>query len=243
MENKKSSIFNLFSFFLIIIIAIMGCVIYKFYVDKKEIEEDLTSLNSQINKLQENENAFTEVPNTDIMYKEITEPLDDIDVLYVTKMIDNNDETYTLRGVLYTQYTVSNEELNKLVKRGAMDIEGIVYDIKEESNNEYGLYSKDVDYPVYKFKQKDSNNYYLEAQAQIMDVWKLTEDYREITISKDTKCEMVFDEELYQTIEDVYQVFEESEPIDTTNPRTSNSFTFEFEDGKCVTVINVCTAV
>lgn len=145
-----------------------------------------------VNELKET-NINTET--SDNKYTKITEDLEEIDVLYVTDVINNND-TYTLRGVLYTRYTLSNEELQKILNKGTMKINDKNYTIKNsKDSNEYDLYELNSESPLYKIKQINSNSYYLEAQSQISDVWKLTDEYREITVSSNTKCSMVFDDE------------------------------------------------
>ena len=50
-------------------------------------------------------------------------------------------------------------------------------------------------------------------------------------------------EEKYNTVEDVFKNFEETKPIETTNPSAEKTFTFKFENGKCVEVMNAFTAV
>lgn len=252
MEEKKSlkmSLSNVLLFISIIVILIMGYFIYKIYNEKTIATTEIDNLNNKIsslesiivNKLQET-NINTET--SDNKYTKITDDLEGIDVLYVTNVVNNND-TYTLRGVVYTQYTLSNDELQQIINKGTMKINDKNYIIKNsKTSNEYDLYEANSENPLYKIKQTNSNNYYLEAQAQISDVWKLTDEYREITVSSDTKCSMIFDhEEKYNTVEDVFKNFEETKPIETTNPDADKTFTFEFENGKCVKVVSILTSV
>lgn len=263
MEEKKSlkiSLSTLLLLFAIIVIVVMGYFIYKFYNEKITATEEITNLNNQISSLESTVNRLQETINnvsttinnsqnnntetSDNKYTEINDNLEGIDVLYVTNVVNNNN-TYTLRGVLYTQYTLSNAELQQIINKGSMKINNENYIIKNsETSNEYDLYESNAENPLYKIKQTNSNNYYLEAQAQISDVWKLTNKYKEITVSNDTKCSMVFDyEEKYNTVEDVFKNFEETKPIETTNPDADKTFTFEFENGKCVKVVSVLTSV
>ena len=55
---------------------------------------------------------------TENKYSEITKELDGIDVLFVTDAIENPDNTYTLKGVLYTKFTLTKSELEDAVKNG-----------------------------------------------------------------------------------------------------------------------------
>lgn len=263
MEEKKSlkiSLSTLLFFLAIIVIVVMGYFIYKFYNEKTTATEEITNLNNQISSLESTVNRLQETINnvsntinnsqsnntetSDNKYTKITDNLEGIDVLYVTNVVNNNN-TCTLIGLLYTQYTLSHAELQQIINKGSMKINNENYIIKNsETSNEYDLYESNAEFPLYKIKQTNSNNYYLEAQAQISDVWKLTNEYKEITVSSDTKCSMVFDyEEKYNTVEDVFKNFNETEPLETINPDADKTFTFKFENGKCVEVINVLTSV
>lgn len=260
MGEKKSLTISLSTFFLllaIIVICVMGYFVYKLYNERTIATEEISNLNNQIGGLENTVNVLQEsidnVSNnsqsnnneiSDNKYTEITDELEGIDVLYVTNAINNNDDTYTLKGVLYTQYTLSEAELQQIIDKGYMEINGERYVIKNNDSNEYDLYQSNVDYPLYKIKPINSNSYYLEAQAQISDVWKLTDEYKEITVSGNTKCSMFSDyEEEYNTVEDVFNDFDETEPIETTNPNSEKTFTFKFENGECVEIIGAFTAV
>lgn len=252
MEEKKSfkmSLSNVLLFLAIIVILIMGYFIYKIYNEKIIATTEIDNLNKKISGLESiivNELKETNIntETSDNKYTKITEDLEEIDVLYVTDVINNND-TYTLRGVLYTRYTLSNEELQKILNKGTMKINDKNYTIKNsKDSNEYDLYELNSESPLYKIKQINSNSYYLEAQSQISDVWKLTDEYREITVSSNTKCSMFFDDEKkYNTVKDVFENFDKTQPAETTNPDADKTFTFKFENGKCVEVNSVLTSI
>lgn len=207
------------------------------------------NIESNVNKVQETTNNSSNSinkneSNSSNKYTEITNDLQGLDVLYVTNAIKNNN-SYTLKGVIYTQYTLSDNELKQIIDKGHMKINNTNYEIKKiENSNEYALYDANDEYPVFKIKESSSRCYYLEAQAQISDVWKLTNEYKEITIPCDEKCRVLFDyEEKYNNVEDVFKNFKETKPIETTNPDSEKTFTFKFENGKCVEVINVLTSI
>lgn len=254
MEKKnKSFVFVILA--MMIIIAIMGYFIYNLYIEKTNTKEEINNLKNQIISLEsknneaqeengknENTNANTETNNN--KYTEISSELNGIDVLYVTNVIKDND-IYTLQGVLYTQYSLSGAELQEVISKGTMKINNKNYIIKSSSNSkEYDLYDSAQNEIAYKIKETDENTYYLEAQAQISDVWKLTNEYKEIKVSKDTKCSMLFDyEEKYNTVEDVFNNYSEENASETTNPNLERTFKFKFTNGKCTEVINVLTSL
>lgn len=245
MEKKnKSFVFVILA--MIIIIVIMGYFIYNLYIEKKKTKEEIDNLKNQVISLEDKNNEKQEENgnNDNNKYTEINSELNGIDVLYVTNVV-KDDDIYNLQGVLYTQYTLSNSELQDVIRKGSMKINDKNYIIKNSSNTkEYDLYDSVQNEIDYKIKQLDENTYYLEAQAQISDVWKLTNEYREIKVSKDTKCSMLFDyDEKYNKVEDVFNNYSEEKASETTNPDSKRTFKFKFTNGKCTEVINVATSL
>lgn len=245
MEKKnKSFVFVILA--MIIIIVIMGYFIYNLYIEKKKTKEEIDNLKNQVISLEDKNNEKQEENgnNDNNKYTEINSELNGIDVLYVTNVV-KDDDIYNLQGVLYTQYTLSNSELQDVISKGSMKINDKNYIIKNSSNSkEYDLYDSVQNEIDYKIKQLDENTYYLEAQAQISDVWKLTNEYREIKVSKDTKCSMLFDyDEKYNKVEDVFNNYSEEKASETTNPDSKRTFKFKFTNGKCTEVINVATSL
>lgn len=245
MEKKNKS-FVLVILAMIIIIVIMGYFIYNLYIEKKKTKEEIDNLKNQVISLEDKNNEKQEENgnNDNNKYTEINSELNGIDVLYVTNVV-KDDDIYNLQGVLYTQYTLSNSELQDVISKGSMKINDKNYIIKNSSNSkEYDLYDSVQNEIDYKIKQLDENTYYLEAQAQISDVWKLTNEYREIKVSKDTKCSMLFDyDEKYNKVEDVFNNYSEEKASETTNPDSKRTFKFKFTNGKCTEVINVATSL
>ena len=256
MEEKKTAKISVSTFFLIfaiIIIIIMGFFTFKFYNDKKLADEEIEKLNNQINTMESSiTNLQTTIDNvsnalnnnssnSNSKYSEITEELKGIDVLYVTDAIKNGNN-YTLKGVIYTQYTLTDEECSSIVNKGSMVIDNETYTVKNsDSSNEYDLFRPNNQYPLYKIKESTSSGYYLECQAQIYNVWKLTDQYKQITVSGNTKVLDEYNENL--TVEDLFSNYASSNPLDTTSPDASKTFKFKFENGKCTEVINAMTAV
>lgn len=247
MGEKKEIRVSLGTVICIVIITFLLSVIglmwyyYNLVEDKVPANEGVSNVVDTNNAI---ENSLTE-NSSDNKYSEITKELDGIDVLFVTDAIENSNNTYTLKGVIYTQYTISHKELSDILDKGSMTIESKEYTIKHSDNaGEYDLFEKNNEYARYKLKKINSNEYYLETQAQVSDNWKLTNEYRQITVSNDTKCRVAFDyEKKYNTVEDVFKNFEQTKPLETKNPDLDKTFTFKFEDGKCVEVISAVTGL
>ena len=170
---------------------------------------------------------------------EITAELEDRDVFYVTDAIKNDNNTYTLKGVIYSNYTISKNEITEASKKGKIELFGKEYIITE---NEYGEYELYIPSEVlgYTLREKDSNNYYLETTAQISEVYKLTDKYKQITVLSDLKCSHSYYDE-QTTVNEFFENWESQEPIDSTNP--SPVFKFFFENGKCVEIVQWLTSI
>lgn len=230
---KKSKSLNLATLIfigVIIVLIIVGLIAY--CMNSKEL---ISKENEEINGIANSEINETEESN-DIVYTEITENLEGIDLLYVTKAIDNKDDTYTLKGVIYTQYTFSIKELSDAVKKGKIDFENKEYIINYDvSKDEYKLYEEDMEETIYTIRNQKPEEYYLYSEAQIDYSWKLTNEYKEITISKDVEV-MGFHNSL-GSVEEVFGNWEETVPVETTHPDSQKVFDFNFENGKCVEII------
>lgn len=144
--------------------------------------------------------------------------------------------------MVYTQYTISKTELDNALKKGFL-LDGNNFVVKEigTDTDEYGLYKDTAGaYEIYRIKKINDDKYYLEAQAQISNVWKLTDKYMEITLAGDIPC-------LYEggetTVQKTFDNYGKHEAKETTNPEDSYTFTFEFKNGKCVKVINYMTSI
>lgn len=240
-KNKPNKLLGLLTILIIAVVAFRGYI-----MNNNESSEDKNFYSEeQTNVVNlEDGNTLNERITKSGKYSKITKELDGIDLLYVTD-IEKNGDNCTLKGVIYTQYTISNSEMKNVINEGKMKIDNETYNIKEdESSNEYNLYGANEEYPLYKIKKLNSTEYYLECQAQITDVWKLTNEYRQITVPSNTKCSMDFEyEEKYKTVEDIYDNFEYLAPADTTNPDSEKSFVFHFQAGKCVEVEGVITSL
>jgi len=148
-------------------------------------------INSISNTINSNKNTNNSTSESN-KYIELTESLNNGDVLYVTKAEKNYNNTYTLYGIVF--------KCNKNV------------------------------HPDY----------------QLSDTWTQTNDYRKITVSSDTLCISAYPEEENTTVGMYFNNYGEVElekETVNTNPNDTATYAFEFENGKCVKVIDWCTSI
>ena len=128
----KVSLSTVFLILAIIVIAIMGYFIYSLSEKNKSSEEEVTSLNLKVSNLEStvknyeekidnisntlnlantavnnskintSTNSSSATESSDSKYSEITNELENDDLLQVSDTINNNDGTYTLKGKIIT---------------------------------------------------------------------------------------------------------------------------------------------
>lgn len=174
----------------------------------------------------------------------ITEELNGMDVLYVTDAIKNGNY-YTLKGVIYTAYILTDYEVRDMAKNGTYTINSTTYTVKQNKNGEYELYENGEKYPLYKIGHIDSmgNYYYLEIQTEVGNAWKKTNIHKEIVISANTPIDIGYDHaDHYKIADDVFKNYKSLTTVpDTTNPPFY--YAFKFKDGKCVRLYNEITGL
>ena len=173
----------------------------------------------------------------------ITEELDGMDVLYVTNVV-KTDNYYTLKGVIYTAYILTTNEVENIVKNGSYAIYGDTYTVKAKKDTR--------SYELYKGDQKDYEivpigDYYCLTRGgnQIDNAWKKTNIHKEIVISSNTPISIGYDyANHYKVADDVFKNYKSLTSVpDTTNPPYYYAFRFNFKDGKCVGLYNVITGL
>ena len=178
-----------------------------------------------------------------LVYEEISEELDGIDRLYVTEVVKNNNNTYTLKGRICTQYTLTKAELDKAVKEGSLFIDNEIYKIGKgkDGNHEYELYSSNSKVAYYILK-KDSNTYYIENTTENPNVYKSTDKFRKITVDDTVMVENTNTEEKSKIdvkFKDILTNKESEIPIIgqiVVGSCPSPNCTFKFENGKCTLI-------
>ncbi len=265
-NNVSNILYIMIILLLVIIIILMGYQLSQVKNSNAEsiheLQNNLSSKETQINTLQDKissisntldntvpdeNNSNTATQNTSIVdstsdthnYSQITQELDGIDVLYVTNAEKNNDNSYTLQGVIYTQYTISANELNQILDSNSIQLDKKNYLVKP-NGNEFDVYDSS-NYVLYKIKAKNSKEYYLECQAQLSDVWKLTTNYKEIVIPGNTICAGGFEPDT--TVAENFKNYTPSTPEETTSPDASKTYSFIFQNGKCTKVVNALTSI
>ena len=258
MEEKKQVKISTPGFFLIlaiIVIAVMGYFIYKISSEKAEKENQIVSLNNEISNLQSSSrelqgkidniaNAInttkineTNTINNNKRYSEITDNLGENNAFYVTEAI-NNGSSYTLKGAIYTKYTLTKDEVEEIFRKGTMEINHgdkvEKYNVKK-IEDVYYLYEQKNNNQSYMIEKKDDNIYFIKRLAQMSDVWKLTNEQREITVDANIMVENGYSEMSISNAKEYFKDFKKREAIENDYPTTS--FNFEFKDGKCIKII------
>ena len=132
---------------------------------------------------------------------------------------------------------MSKDEFDQIVFDKQLEINNEFLDL-QNSNNEYSLVD-DSGNVIYNIVKNNDDTYYLESASQSSNVWKLTDDYMEITVSSDTPCSII--ESGTTTVSDWFGNYSSDLPSNTTNPDSKYCYTFNFENGNCTEVINVNT--
>lgn len=248
--NKKSNVAVIFLVIALIVIAVMGYFMYKLYNEKviaeakvEELSAVTTDLSQKTHQLQSTiDNISDTIANgngtakSNIKYTEITKELEEGSALYVTNVIKVGDN-YKLQGVIYQLYPVSEAELKSALTSGTMEVYGNKYTIKGDENEGYFLYNDTSENSFYMISKNSNGSYILtDTQGQTNTRWKLTEDYREITISGDLKCNFPYgidDDVNVKLASEVFNDFNEVSTKLDIGTGTSNLFYFTFTNGKC----------
>lgn len=127
-----------------------------------------------------------------------------------------------------TKYVELTKELNS---------GDVLYVTKAEKNsdNTYTLYGV-----VFNCNENVNPDY------QISDTWTVTKDYKKVTVSSDTKCISGYPEEEETTVGKYFNNYGEVElekVVENTTLTDKYTYSFKFENGKCVEVIDYCTGV
>ena len=110
-----------------VVIALTGCG------DKKDHSN--TQKNNSIDGNLSVENTI----NTNKDEIEITSELDENSSLFVTDVTDNGD-TYTLEGILYEEYIVTDNEIRAAITSGKIVIDGETYSVEKEDDDDIEMY-------------------------------------------------------------------------------------------------------
>lgn len=171
--------------------------------------------------------------------EKITQNLPDNEILYVTSVEPVDGNLYTLKGVIYKKCTVLKEDIENAMNDERINIYGKWYAIEKTSNPEvYDLWTHSPEEVIYKLKKINDEEFYVERQTELTDVWRLTNKYMEITIEGDIPY---IEEYTDTTVGKYYSDFKDRVPVDAW--WLEEGTTFEFENGKCVKVIERMTSI
>lgn len=171
-----------------------------------------------------------------------TETTSEDEIIYVTNVKDNGDDTYTLSGIKYKKYTLTASEVRYELEDGEISINGEVYSIQEtDEENVYDLYGDGEEYPLYRLIQGEDRNYFIVSETELSDCWKLTEETVKVKVSGDIEVENAYEEVF--SVAEVFSGMGNSVPEDSTHPNSTRTFRFEFKNGKCKKVYDVLTSM
>ena len=207
--------------------------------NKKNNTSTVTKSSSNTNG-DTNKKTSTNV-NEEDKYKDITKELSGIDVFYVTNVIKINND-YTLEGVLYKEYTFTKNELDSIVSKGKILLDGKNFTIKSIKDKDMpnAVYVLSDGY-TYIEREEDSNKYYLFRTSQISYVWKKSSEFRKITISGDTIIEDEYTEDK-TTVDTEFDGWKSPDEIEN-NTMPSPAYRFEFKNGKCSKIFRATTSI
>ena len=242
---------------LILIIIIVLCAVVSAIKgdDTKEdkvenkVTEEVQKQEGDAVKESEDKNEFvdTTVSNSNfsnVTTKEnfVTETTSDDEIIYVTNVKDNGDNTYTLSGIKYKKYMLTASEARYELEDGEMSVNGEVYTVAETDEVDvYDLYADGSDFPIYRLALAEDRNYYLTANTELSDCWELTDETVKLVVDSDVDVENAYEE--IKPAEEIFGNMENSVPEDSTHPNGARTFRFEFEDGKCTYVTDVLTSI
>lgn len=187
------------------------------------------------NSTNNSSNANTKV---DDKYKSITNKLNSNEKFYVTEVEKNKNE-YTLKGVIYVPYSITANEYNSIISKGSMNYCGTNYVVKKDRDYGYALYEKNSKYPnrIDLVFRKENSIYYIENLTEFATEWKLTNDYRKITLNGEMICSSEYEN---KTVKKEFDDFKNKQ-LDPNNTHPNPVYEFEFKDGKCVKILKAET--
>lgn len=257
----------------IIIICIMGVLLYISNRDKRYELERIESLSSDIGELKNsiasiNQSQIEEIStdeqndiisqtsnkivnlddieipkNSTNIYKKLE--TEDISFLYVIEAIENTNNTYTLNGVAYSVYTLTNEQIDEISEAGKIKLYGKYYDVVfDESEQKYILtsHSNEKDETKIYIEKDDELGYYLSKDGQFTDVWKITNNFYTVEVSANIVCEEDFTKDK-TTAQQEFQFYKTKEPTDPLSPEYGRCYKFIQKNGKVTSIEKVILGV
>ena len=223
----------------------------EFQTQVKELENKVEQQqNVEVNSSKDTNTSLNQVADKSDKYKLITKKLDlkkDEEIFVVTD-VENNEGKCTLKGRIYTEYTITKNEYNDAKNTGEMTINGKEYTVKKEEDSEaLELYDKSDKSEYYKYVisfREDKGTYVLRSDGQIDICYKATNDYRKIIVEDNVRCLHISyngSADIDEIIEDttVKEYFKDFKNITEKNIEPGEllpNYDFEFKNGKCTEI-------
>lgn len=145
----------------------------------------------------------------------------------ISEVIKNDNNTYTLKGLQISRYTITENEYDYLKNQVPLIVDEIKYYFTwSDKYNEYIFASKENDKEYYLEKDNSTGNYFVNIHNDPSIVYKITDKKVEITIDENTECEIKDTNEKVSA----KRIFEEQEA-------TYGTYCFEIENKKCKKII------
>ncbi len=270
MEGKEPIKVKLSTVILLIIILILAGGMVYFVIQNNKLKKSKGDNTNQIEALQtqvkEAENKVTEIQESETntivntntnkdkstntssvkdKYDEITKKIDlNEKEIFVVTDVEKNDGKYTLKGRIYTDYTLTKSEYDDAKNTGKITINGVKYTVnKDEEGEGLTLYAK-KDYLEYHIGKDDNGKYVLTSSTQQAICYKATEIYKKIVVDENTKCVhtnyngSIDEEEVLKdtTVKDYFKDFKNINENNLEPGELLPNYNFEFENGKCTKV-------
>ena len=265
MDEKKYKVTYSLSIIIFVIALIvfvaLGCwgtLIYKQKENNSAKVSTLANTSNTLNVTNSNtqnkeEESFEEkIISANGNYTELTENITGLEGMYVTD-IEKNENTYILKGIMYSEYTFDEEKYNSIVAAGEITLDGKTYTLHKGGEMQgilYELYQSTVNYPLYGITNPETNVYKLIRYAQISEVLKLTDTFGQVTIDPNTEVINDYTNESLGTVTEYFKDFKpenislsKNELFETTNLNTRRTYKFEFQNGKVTKIYNQITSI
>jgi ABC-type Na+ efflux pump permease subunit len=138
----------------VLVVIFIAIIVGLFITQAKNKNQEVASKDAKIAQMDQElaqvTNEFQENKNKkQNEYIEITEELRPGEVLYVTNVEKNTDNTYTLQGVIYSIYTLTYNEMEQIKSIGTFNLAGKTYNVKKNEKDIWELYDGNADFPKY----------------------------------------------------------------------------------------------
>lgn len=166
--------------FIIVVVVILAIDIAGFWKYKlKTNNSDVATTAEPIQALEEQ--------NNDIEYIELTSnDFKNGEKLFITDITSEEEGKYTVKGIIYEEYTVTKEEYNKIKKGTAVNIFDIEYTKDQIQSNNLKLKSTNENaYDLYITYSSKYKKYIVKDRTTDYSVYKSTDKYVKLVVDDD----------------------------------------------------------